>query len=75
MINGNSQTVVLHRNDMNKTLGEGKYSVAKITVPGGPKGRLMSGSRLENGVMITGKIQKSEKLQSYYAICGLVILQ
>ncbi|WP_340017693.1 extracellular solute-binding protein [Paenibacillus sp. FSL H3-0457] len=64
MINGNSQTVVLHRNDMNKTLGEGKYSVAKITVPGGPKGQLMSGSRLENGVMISGKIQKSENFKS-----------
>ncbi|MBD8836634.1 MULTISPECIES: extracellular solute-binding protein [Paenibacillus] len=64
MINGNSQTVVLHRNDMNKTLGEGKYSVAKITVPGGPKGQLMSGSRLENGVMISGKIQKSENFKA-----------
>lgn len=64
MINGNSQTVVLHRNDMNKTLGEGKFSVAKITVPGGPKGQLMSGSRLENGVMISGKIQKSENFKA-----------
>ncbi|WKL02411.1 extracellular solute-binding protein [Paenibacillus amylolyticus] len=64
MINGNSQTVVLHRNDMNKTLGEGKYSVAKITVPGGPKGQLMSGSRLENGVMISGKIQKNENFKA-----------
>lgn len=64
MINGNSQTVVLHRNDMNKTLGEGEFSVAKITVPGGPKGQLMSGSRLENGVMISGKIQKSENFKA-----------
>ncbi|MDO7908884.1 extracellular solute-binding protein [Paenibacillus sp. JX-17] len=57
VINGNSQTVVLHRNDMNKTLGEGKFEVAKITVPGGPKGQLMAGSRLENGVMISAKIK------------------
>ncbi|WP_339234533.1 extracellular solute-binding protein [Paenibacillus sp. FSL R5-0517] len=64
MINGNSQTLVLHRNDMNKTLGEGKFSVEKITVPGGPKGQLMSGSRLENGVMISGKIQKSENFKA-----------
>ncbi|MEK4365455.1 extracellular solute-binding protein [Paenibacillus sp. FSL M8-0212] len=64
MINGNSQTVVLHRNDMDKTLGEDKYSVAKITVPGGPKGQLMSGSRLENGVMISGKIQKNENFKA-----------
>ncbi|WP_397366688.1 extracellular solute-binding protein [Paenibacillus sp. JGP012] len=64
MINGNSQTLVLHRNDMNKTLGEGKFSIAKITVPGGPKGQLMSGSRLENGVMISGKIKDSDHFKA-----------
>lgn len=64
MINGNSQTLVLHRNDMNKTLGEGKFSIAKITVPGGPKGQLMSGSRLENGVMISGKIKDSDNFKA-----------
>lgn len=60
MINGNSQTVVLHRTDMDKTLGEGNYSIEKITVPGGPAGHLMSGSRLENGVMISSKVKESE---------------
>ncbi|WP_338539900.1 extracellular solute-binding protein [Paenibacillus tundrae] len=64
MINGNSQTLVLHRNDMNKTLGEGNFSIAKITVPGGPKGQLMSGSRLENGVMISGKIKDNDYFQA-----------
>ncbi|MGC5772985.1 extracellular solute-binding protein [Paenibacillus pabuli] len=64
MINGNSQTLVLHRNDMNKTLGEGNFSIAKITVPGGPKGQLMSGSRLENGVMLSGKIKDSENFKA-----------
>ncbi|MEC0127144.1 ABC transporter substrate-binding protein [Paenibacillus pabuli] len=64
MINGNSQTLVMHRNDMNKTLGEGNFSIAKITVPGGPKGQLMSGSRLENGVMLSGKIKDSENFKA-----------
>ncbi|KOY16438.1 ABC transporter substrate-binding protein [Paenibacillus xylanivorans] len=64
IINGNSQTVVLHRNDMNKTLGEGNFSIAKITVPGGPKGQLMSGSRLENGVMISGKVKDNENFKA-----------
>ncbi|WP_244159228.1 extracellular solute-binding protein [Paenibacillus polysaccharolyticus] len=64
IINGNSQTLVLHRNDMDKTLGEGKFSIAKITVPGGPKGQLMSGSRLENGVMISGKIKDSDNFKA-----------
>lgn len=64
IINGNSQTVVLHRNDMNKTLGEGNFSVAKITVPGGPAGQLMSGGRLENGVMISAKAKESENFEA-----------
>ncbi|MBB3126595.1 putative aldouronate transport system substrate-binding protein [Paenibacillus rhizosphaerae] len=64
VINGNSQTVVLHRTDMNKSLGEGKFSVAKITVPGGPAGQLMSGSRLENGVMILAKAKESPNFKA-----------
>lgn len=63
-INGNSQTVVLHRTDMDKLIGKGKYSVAKITVPGGPAGQLMSGSRLENGVMISSKAKESENFDA-----------
>lgn len=64
IINGNSQTVVQHRNDMDKTLGEGKYEISKITVPGGPAGQLMSGSRLENGVMISSKVKESEHFKA-----------
>ncbi|OXS76721.1 extracellular solute-binding protein [Domibacillus enclensis] len=64
MINGNSQTVVQYRNDMDKTLGEGNYSIAKITVPGGPAGQVMSGSRLENGVMISSKAADSENFDA-----------
>lgn len=64
IINGNSQTINLHRVDMDKTLGKGKYSISKITVPGGPAGQLMSGSRLENGVMITSKIKESENFEA-----------
>lgn len=64
IINGNSQTVVQHRNDMDKTLGEGKYAISKIMVPGGPAGQLMSGSRLENGVMISSKVKESEHFKA-----------
>lgn len=63
-INGNSQTVVLHRTDMDKLIGKGKYAVSKITVPGGPAGQLMSGSRLENGVMISSKAKESENFEA-----------
>ena len=64
IINGNSQTINLHRNDMDKTLGEGNYSISKITVPGGPAGDLMAGSRLENGVMISSKVKESENFDA-----------
>ncbi|MGG1878534.1 extracellular solute-binding protein [Paenibacillus cisolokensis] len=64
VINGNSQTVVMHRNDMNKTLGEGNFEISKITVPGGPAGHVMSGSRLENGVMLTSKVKDSEHFKA-----------
>ncbi|OAS83049.1 MULTISPECIES: extracellular solute-binding protein [Metabacillus] len=64
IINGNSQTVILHRNDMDKTLGKDNYSISKITVPGGPAGQLMSGSRLENGVMISSKAKESENFDA-----------
>jgi putative aldouronate transport system substrate-binding protein len=55
VISSNSQEVVTMRDTMNKELGEGKYSIAKITVPGGPKGHVIAGSRLENGIMINAK--------------------
>ncbi|MEK5058365.1 extracellular solute-binding protein [Paenibacillus shunpengii] len=64
VINGNSQTVVMHRSDMDKTLGKDNYSISKITVPGGPAGQLMSGSRLENGVMISSKALESENFKA-----------
>ncbi|MBO1512676.1 ABC transporter substrate-binding protein [Metabacillus bambusae] len=64
IINGNSQTLILHRNDMDKTLGKDNYSISKITVPGGPAGQLMSGSRLENGVMISSKAKESENFDA-----------
>lgn len=55
VISSNSQEIVTMRDTMNKELGEGKFSVSKIAVPGGPKGHVMSGSRLENGIMINAK--------------------
>lgn len=64
VINGNSQTINLHRNDMDKILGKDKYSISKITVPGGPAGQLMSGSRLENGVMISAQAKKNENFKA-----------
>ncbi|MEH7416897.1 extracellular solute-binding protein [Neobacillus drentensis] len=55
VISTNSQEIVTMRNSMDKTLGAGKYSIAKIDVPGGPKGNVIAGTRLENGIMISAK--------------------
>ncbi|MCM3724860.1 extracellular solute-binding protein [Neobacillus cucumis] len=55
VISSNSQEIVTMRTSMDKTLGEGKYNIAKIDVPGGPKGNVIAGSRLENGIMINAK--------------------
>ncbi|WEG11876.1 extracellular solute-binding protein [Pullulanibacillus sp. KACC 23026] len=55
----NAQTTQQYITDMDKTLGKGKFEVAKITVPGGPKGDVVAGSRLENGIMITANAKKN----------------
>lgn len=55
VIAGNSQTVVNVSKTMESTIGKDKYKVAKMTPLGGPEGRLLSGSRLENGIMLSEK--------------------
>lgn len=64
VINANSQDIVTYRNSMNEILGEGNFEVAKITVPGGPAGQLMAGTRLENGVMLSSKAAESENFDA-----------
>jgi len=60
VISANSQDIVTYRKSMDQALGAGKYSIQKITVPGGPAGDIMGGSRLENGVMINAQAAKSK---------------
>lgn len=59
VIGTNSQTVQTYIADMNKTLGKGNFEVAKITVPAGPAGNVVAGSRLENGMMFSSKDLKN----------------
>ena len=59
VISGNSQDVVTYQKAMDQSLGKGKYSISKITVPSGPAGNIIAGSRLENGVMISSAALKS----------------
>ena len=60
VINANSQDIPTYRKSMDESLGAGKYAIRKITVPGGPAGNIMGGSKLENGVMINAKAAKSK---------------
>ncbi len=64
IISTNSQEIVSYRSKMDQTLGEGNYSISKITVPGGPKGHLMAGSRLENGIMLSSKVKDHENFEA-----------
>lgn len=60
VISTNSQNIVTYRNSMEQSLGEGKFAISKITVPGGPAGDLIGGSRLENGVMLNSSVAKKD---------------
>ena len=60
VINTNAQTLQIYRSAMDKTLGKGKYKIAKIPVPAGPKGKVVGGSRLENGIMLSTKAADQE---------------
>lgn len=60
VISGNSQDPSSHRALMDKSLGAGNYKIAKNILPAGPAGKVVGGTRLENGVMLTSKAKDSE---------------
>lgn len=59
VISGNSQDPSAHREIMDQNLGAGSYEIGKGILPGGPAGDLMTGSRLENGIMLNAKLKDS----------------
>jgi putative aldouronate transport system substrate-binding protein len=63
-INTNAQMISLYRQAMDQTLGAGKYTVAKIPVPSGPLGKVVGGSRLENGIMISSSAAKDPSFEA-----------
>ncbi|MCA4134285.1 extracellular solute-binding protein [Arthrobacter sp. M4] len=79
VISTNSQNIVTYRTSMNQSLGEGKFAISKITVPGGPEGNVIGGSRLENGIMLNASVAKNDNLVAliqfidwlYYSDAGL----
>jgi putative aldouronate transport system substrate-binding protein len=70
-VNGNSfviatngQELISMRKSMDETLGAGNYSITKITVPGGPAGHVLGGTRLENGLMISSKAKDDPNFEA-----------
>src|SRR5690606_12597602 len=53
VINTNAQTLTQYRPTMDDVLGPDNYEIKKIPVPGGPAGDVMTGSKLENGIMFS----------------------
>lgn len=63
-INTNVQTLALYRQSMDQTLGAGKYKISKIPVPAGPLGKVVGGSRLENGIMLSSDAAKQPSFEA-----------
>lgn len=57
VISANSQNIITYRTSMEQSLGKGNFAVGKITVPGGPAGDIIGGSRLENGIMLNASVK------------------
>ncbi|MDE4541368.1 extracellular solute-binding protein [Thermoanaerobacterium sp. R66] len=51
----NTQEIQNMINQMNQTLGKGNFKVTQILPLAGPKGGVIAGNRLENGIMISAK--------------------
>lgn len=51
----NTQEIQNMINRMNETLGQGNFKVTQILPLAGPKGGVIAGNRLENGIMISSK--------------------
>lgn len=59
-ISANSQNVITYRTSMEQSLGKGNFEIGKITVPGGPAGDIIGGSRLENGIMLNSSVKDKD---------------
>jgi putative aldouronate transport system substrate-binding protein len=60
----NGQELISMRKTMDTNLGAGNYKIQKITVPGGPAGHIIGGTRLENGIMISSKAKEDPNFEA-----------
>jgi putative aldouronate transport system substrate-binding protein len=60
----NTQETVNYNKTLTTNLGTGKFEIAQIRTPAGPKGDVVFGSRLENGIMISSKVLKDPNFEN-----------
>jgi putative aldouronate transport system substrate-binding protein len=60
VISTNAQELIGNRTAMAEALGEGNFELAKIRVPSGPAGDIISGIRMESGLMISANALKQD---------------
>ncbi|MCW3766827.1 extracellular solute-binding protein [Paenarthrobacter sp. PAE-2] len=60
VISANSQNVITYRTSMEQSLGKGNFEISKITVPSGPAGDIIGGTRLENGIMLNSSVKDKD---------------
>lgn len=65
VISTNAQQLQLDRTALDKNLGAGKTKISKGPIPGGPKGKVLAGSRLENGIMLSTSASKKDDFEAF----------
>ena len=65
VISTNAQQLNLDRTALDKNIGAGKYKISKAPIPGGPKGKRLAGSRLENGIMLSTSASKRDDFEAF----------
>lgn len=63
VIGTNTQETVKYNTNLETNLGKGKFEVAQIATPAGPKGDVVYSSRLENGIMISSKAKSDSNFK------------
>lgn len=59
----NTQETLTLKKTLEKNLGAGKFEVVQMATPAGPKGNVVYGSRLENGIMISSKAKNDPNFE------------
>jgi putative aldouronate transport system substrate-binding protein len=65
VISTNAQQLQLDRAALDKNLGAGATKISKNVLLAGPKGKVIAGSRLENGIMLSASTAKRDDFEAF----------